>query len=170
MNNRAARPLAAWRWLGLPILFACAFTVLFAVPLSIAGLRLPEPVMAAALAFAWPLIRPSVLAPFAVVVCGLFLDLFWGSPFGFWGLTLLVVYVGALLARKLLVGQPGAVMFAWWGGLVTAAFACAYLLQTLSTATRVSVWPVLWQLVATVALFPVAAYLVDRYADEARRL
>lgn len=170
MTGRAARPLSAWRWLGLPALAAAAAAVLLSIPLQIAGLRLPEPVFAAALAFAWPLIRPSILAPFAVLASGVFLDLLWGSPIGLWGFSLLAIYVGALAARSLVVGQPTPVVFAWWAGLVTAAFVSAGLLTMLGSGTLLQPWPVLWQLVATLALFPVATYLIDRYADEARRL
>lgn len=170
MTGRAARPLHAWRWLGLPAAAAAGATLLASVPLQVAGLRLPEPVFAAVLAFAWPLIRPSILAPFAVLASGLFLDLWWGSPLGLWAFSLLAIYVGALAARSLVVGQPTPVIFAWWLGLVVAAFTCAALLTMLGTATLLQPWPVVWQLVATLALFPVATYLIDRYADEARRL
>lgn len=170
MTGRAARPLSPLRWLGLPAVGAAAIAVLFATPLQVADLRLPEPVFAAAPAFAWALLRPSAAAPFVVLASGVFLDLLWGSALGLWGASLLVIYAGGLIGRRFLVGQPGPVLFAWWAGLVTAAIAGAWLLTMLAAHTMPAVFPVVWQLVATLALFPVAAYLIDRYADEARRL
>ncbi len=47
-------------------------------------LQLPEPVFPMAPAFAWAMIRPSVLAPLVLLVMGLFLDLLWGGPIGLW--------------------------------------------------------------------------------------
>ena len=54
-------------------------TVVFAAPLRVLGLQLPEPVFGLVLAFAWPIIRPSVLAPFVLLAYGLFTDLYWGA-------------------------------------------------------------------------------------------
>lgn len=170
MTGRAARQLSPLSWLGIPAVAAGLAAVLLAAPIQLGGLRLPEPVFAAAPAFAWALLRPSSAAPFVVLASGLFLDLLWGSPLGLWGGSLLVIYAGGLIGRRFLVGQPGPVLFAWWAGLVTAAFGAAWVLAALDARAMPAPFPVLWQLVATLALYPVAAYLIDRYADEARRL
>src|SRR5690606_34643987 len=84
----AARPLDPWRWLGIPLIHVLAATVLFGIPLRVFSLQLPEPIFPMAVVFAWAVIRPSVLAPGGVLVMGLFLDLFWGGPLGFWALCL----------------------------------------------------------------------------------
>ena len=105
MSMRGARPLHPARWLGIPLLTCVGATIVFAAPIRIWGLQLPEPVFAMVPAFAWALIRPSILAPFALLLLGLFLDLFWGTPFGLWGVSLLVVYSAALMGRSLIAGQ-----------------------------------------------------------------
>ena len=67
-------------------------TILLGIPLHVFTLQLPEPVFPLALAFAWAVIRPSILAPFGILLLGLFLDVFWGGPLGLWALCLLVAY------------------------------------------------------------------------------
>lgn len=170
MTARAARPLSGWRWLGLPALACVAGTLLLAVPLRFGGFSLPEPVFAMAPAFAWALIRPSVAAPFVVLSLGLFLDLLWGSALGLWGLSLVLAYGGALVGRKLVLGQSRPVLFAWYAGLTATAFLCAWLVSTIDTGVMPDVTATLWQTAATVALYPLADYVLGLFEDEARRL
>ena len=87
------------------MLQALGATILFGIPLRLWGLQLPEPVFPLAVVFAWAIIRPSVLAPMAIVVMGLFLDVIWGGPLGLWALILLVAYALALGGRSMSAGQ-----------------------------------------------------------------
>src|SRR5688500_14078767 len=114
------------------MLLCMGAVVLLGVPVRILGFGLPEPVLPMVLAFAWAVIRPSVLGPFALLLIGLFVDLYWGAPVGLWTLSLLLAYFVALLARNLMVGQSGAVLWGWYAALTTLAFGFAYLL----TASR----------------------------------
>jgi rod shape-determining protein MreD len=161
----AARPLDPWRWLGLPLLGCVILTVLFAVPLRIWGLRLPEPVFAMAPAFAWALIRPSILAPFALLLLGLFLDVFWGGPTGLWGLSLLVAYATVLAARSIITGQSQPILWAWYAGVTAVALAAGFLFTMLDALAMPSLLAVFWQFLVTVALFPFAYRLIDRFDD-----
>src|SRR5690349_7039016 len=102
MTAGGARPLAPWRWLGLPMLAVMAATILFALPMRVFGFGLPEPIFALPVAFAWAVIRPSMLAPLCVMLTGLFLDMLWGSPTGFWAVCLLLPYGIVLGARSML--------------------------------------------------------------------
>ena len=96
----AARPLSPVRWLGVPMLMCMAATVLFATPLRVFGLALPEPVFPLSMAFAWAVIRPSILPPFALLAMGLALDFYWGGPRGLWPLCLLTAYAAVLWGRR----------------------------------------------------------------------
>ncbi len=85
------RMVGPMQWIGYPALIAAAATILFAIPLRLFGLTLPEPVWPMVLAFAWPLIRPSMLAPAVLFGLGVFLDFFWGGQTGMWALSLLLI-------------------------------------------------------------------------------
>ena len=87
--------------------------MLLGTPFRVFGLRLPEPVFPMVLAFAWAVIRPSMIAPFVLLALGLFLDLYWGGPFGLWALALLAAYAMVLLGvRSIMSGQSRLVL---WG-------------------------------------------------------
>ncbi|HEY2658782.1 MAG TPA: hypothetical protein VGI79_03605 [Caulobacteraceae bacterium] len=162
---QSARPLAAWRWLGLPALYCIWATILFAVPIQILGLRLPEPVFPLVLSFAWAVIRPSILAPFALLAIGLFLDLFWGGPAGLWAVSLLAPYAVVLSARSIMSGQSNLARLAWYIGATGLAFGVGYLLTAVDSLAFPSPMAVFWQFLATALLYPVARGLIERFED-----
>jgi rod shape-determining protein MreD len=161
----SARPLHPIGWLGLPMLLAIAATMVLATPIHIFGLALPEPVFPLALAFAWALIRPSVLPPFALLLLGLFLDVFWGGPQGLWPLCLLATYASVLAVRRLITGHEYVVVWAWYGAATAVAFGLGFALMTMAVGAPPSLLALGWQYLATLILYPFAHRLIERYED-----
>jgi rod shape-determining protein MreD len=157
--------LEPWRWLGVPMLQALIATVLFGIPLRAFGLQLPEPIFPLALAFAWAVIRPSILAPFAILVMGLFLDVFWGGPLGLWALCLLIAYGVALGGRSMMAGQSRLIMSAWYALTVATALVAGYLFVLLDSRSSPGLIPMAWQFLATIVLYPFAQRLIDLFED-----
>jgi len=162
---RATRPLNPWSWLVIPALICVAGTLLLAAPLRVFGLALPEPVFGLVLAYAWPVIRPSILAPFALLAYGLFTDLYWGAPTGLWAISLLAAYGGILVVRGLMQGQSWLVSWLWFVGATALAMGVAFFLAVLSSLNIPDLWSVLWQFLATAALYPFADRLIERFED-----
>jgi len=147
-------------------MLACVVaTLLLAVPLKIYGITLPEPVFAMVPAFAWAVIRPSLLGPFALLLLGLFNDLFWGGPLGLWASSLLLGYFGALIARSLIMGQSAPVLWGWYAFLTFLAFAAAYLFSLFDSGVVPNLTATLLQFAVTAALYPLAHRLIDRFED-----
>jgi rod shape-determining protein MreD len=117
------------------------------------------------LAFAWPLIRPSMLAPAVLFGLGLFLDAFWYGPMGMWALCLLLVYGVVLALRSLLVGQETRFLFAWYVVCSGLAFLVAYLIVTMSAGNAPSLLALFWQVLPTLLLFPAADWMTQRFDD-----
>jgi rod shape-determining protein MreD len=161
----ATQRLDPWRWLGVPSLACIAATVVFATPLRVFGLQPPEPVFPLTLAFAWAVIRPSILAPFALLGLGVFLDLWWGGPIGLWGLALLAAYALTLGVRSVLSGLGWWGLSAWYGIAVALAMGAGLVMTTLDTGAMPSLWAVLWQFLASLVLFPLAYRLIERFED-----
>lgn len=159
------RMVGPLQWIVYPALIALAATLLLAIPLRLFGLRLPEPVLPMVLAFAWPLIRPSILAPAVLAACGLALDLFWYTPLGLWPLSLLAVYGVVLAARPLLAGQDTAMLFVWYAGGCLLAFGLAYLIVTATAGMAPNLVSVAFQIVPTLLLFPFANAMIERFDD-----
>jgi rod shape-determining protein MreD len=159
------RPLTPLGWLGAPLVLSVLATLLLATPLRLFGLPLPEPVFPLALAFAWALIRPSVLPPFALLALGFFLDVFWGGPQGLWPLCLLAAYAFVLAARRLIYGQDLVTTLAWYAAAVAAAFAVGFVLMSMAAGVAPNLVALGFQYAATLILFPFAWRLVERYED-----
>ncbi|MDO8900192.1 MAG: hypothetical protein Q7V15_02445, partial [Phenylobacterium sp.] len=130
MSLTATR-LDPWRWLGAPILQCMLATLLFSLPIRVFGWGLPEPVFCMVPAFAWAMIRPSMVAPFGVLFMGLFLDIFWGGPMGLWALSLLVAYGAVLAARNMMVGQSRPMMWIWFAAACAVAQTVGFLVTQL---------------------------------------
>lgn len=161
----AVRVVGPLQWIVYPALTAMAASLVLATPVELFGLKLPEPILPMVLAFAWPLIRPSILAPAMLFVTGLFLDLLWGGPLGLWPLCLLVVYGVVLLSRTLLLGQETRVLFIWYGACTFIAFLLAYLIVTLDAGAAPSLIALFWQVLPTLLLFPAAGWMIERFDD-----
>jgi len=153
------------QWLLTPAAMSMAAALLLALPLKIYGLQLPEPVFAMAPAFAWALIRPSMLPPFVLTGLGLFQDILWGGPLGFWPICLLALYGLAFSARRVLSSEGFWVLGAGYATFSLAAFAVALGLALLASGEVASLIGVGLQFLVTLALFPLAWLLIERFED-----
>ena len=162
---QSTRPLDPLRWLGVPALVCVLATILFAIPIKVFSFQLPEPVFAMVPAFAWAVIRPSVIAPFVLVLLGLFLDLFWGGPLGLWGVSLLASYTVVLASRSIMTGQSRPMRQVWFGGAVGLTMLTAYLISTIVSLATPNLLSVFWQFLATAVLYPFAHRLIERFED-----
>lgn len=159
----ASRVIGPWEWLFMPALLAIAITIVLATPIRIFGLHLPEPVMPLVLAFVWPLVRPSYLAPLVLAALGLFLDVYWSAPLGFYTLTLMIVYGALVTVRSYVAGQDWRVVFGIYIVTEIVFFAMGVMLIALDTGSVVRLIGVAEQLIATTLLFPVVPYMLDKY-------
>lgn len=147
------------------MLQAILATIVFGIPMTFWGLQLPEPVFPLAVAFAWAVIRPSVLAPFGVLLMGLFLDVYWGGAIGLWAICLLIAYGMALAGRSMMAGQNRAVVWAWYGMVTATAMLAGYLFVMLDAKATPGLIPVAWQFLATILLYPFAHRLIEIFED-----
>lgn len=161
----AVRVVGPVQWIVIPALVTVAVTILLATPVELFGLNLPEPVIPMVLAFAWPLIRPSIVAPLVLAVLGLFLDIVTGKTLGLWGLSLLAIYAVVLASRSFLIGQDTAVLFAWYAACCGLAFLLAWLIVTLIARNPPSLLALIGQVVPTLLLFPFADRMIERFED-----
>jgi rod shape-determining protein MreD len=162
---QSTRPLHPWRWLGLPALACLVGTILFAIPIKVFGLQLPEPVFPMVLSFAWAVIRPSVIAPFVLVLLGLFLDLFWGGPLGLWGVSLLASYTVVLASRSIMTGQSRPMRQVWFAGATAMTMLVGFLIASVVSLAVPNILAVFWQFLATAVLYPFAHRLIERFED-----
>ncbi|WP_439471430.1 hypothetical protein [Brevundimonas sp.] len=161
----AVRVVGPTQWIFIPALITIAATIVLATPVELFGFSLPEPVIPMVLAFAWPLIRPSIIAPVVLMALGLFLDIFWYGPLGVWALSLLGIYAVVLGSRAFLIGQETAVLFVWYAACCGVAFLLAYLIVGLKAGNAPSILSLLGQVFPTLLLFPFADRMIERFED-----
>ncbi|KQW83946.1 hypothetical protein [Brevundimonas sp. Root1279] len=163
----AVRVVGPVQWIVIPALITVAVTIVLATPVELFGLRLPEPIIPMVLAFAWPLIRPSIIAPLVLTLLGLFLDVFLGAQgaLGMWALALLAIYAVVLGSRAFLIGQDTAVLFVWYAACCGMAFLLSYLIVTVKAGNPPSLLSLIGQVVPTLLLFPIANGMIERFDD-----
>lgn len=161
----AVRVVGPAQWIVYPALITVAATIVLQTPVELFGLHLPEPVIPMVLAFAWPLIRPSVIAPVVLAALGLFLDIVTYGPLGLWGLAFLAIYAVVLASRSFLTGQDTAVLFVWYAACCGFAFLLAYLVMALIAPTPANLISVFLQVLPTLLLFPFANSMIERFED-----
>ena len=165
MATPTVQPPNPLTWLIAPSLLAVAASVVLATPIMVFRVSLPEPVWAMAPAFAWGVIRPSILPSVALLVIGAFLDALWGGALGLWPLSLLSLYGLVLAVRPILSGQGFWSLFAWYVAACVAAFGVGALLTAFASGTMPSLIGLALQLLATAALFPLAWGIISAFED-----
>ena len=170
MAFSGARRRPGRRWILGPVAVCLLGTLLFAAPLQLFGLMAPEPVFPLMAAFVWAALRPSMIAPVALVLLGLFLDFVWGGPIGLWALCLISAHVLALSVRRLLSGENFTVLWVWYAAACIVAFAVGEGLLRLAYGVWPSLVGVALQAGVTIALFPLGWWLIERYHTDERRV
>ncbi|HWF00822.1 MAG TPA: hypothetical protein VG248_13560 [Caulobacteraceae bacterium] len=158
-------PLNPVAWIVAPAAAAALVSLALATPLDFFGLRLPEPAVGMVCAFAWAVIRPSMLAPFALVALGLFEDLLWGTPLGLWPVALLAAYGATLAVRSAAAGEGFWARWAWYAGACAIGFAAAFLFRSGAAGAPVNLVAIGLQAVPTLLLFWFANRLIERFED-----
>jgi rod shape-determining protein MreD len=110
-------------------------------------------------------IRPSVLAPFGVLIMGLSLDLLWGGSMGLWALSLLIAYGVLLAGRNMVAGQSRTMLWIWYGVVAAITMLSGYLFIMLDDKAMPNLVSVGWQYLATLVLFPFAYRQIDMFED-----
>ncbi len=157
--------LDPWRWMAVPMAACMGATLLFAAPIRLYGLRLPEPVFAMVPVFAWAVLRPSILAPLCLLILGTFNDLVWGGRMGLWSLGLLVAYGFVLITRNMMSGQSRFMMWVWWAAALSACMGSVFLIERVLTGNAPNLLAVAGQWLPTVLLYPLADRLIGRFED-----
>jgi rod shape-determining protein MreD len=167
--TRPGAPISPLVWLGAPMAAVFAASLVLAVPLRAFDLQLPEPAFALIPAFAWAMARPSVVAPFALIVLGGGLDLLWGGPLGLWPMCLLCAYALVFCARRIVAGQDFLALWAWYAAACATAMTAGLILVSLRSGRVPGLAGVGLQFAVTAAMFPFAWRLIERYEASDQR-
>jgi rod shape-determining protein MreD len=142
-----------------PVLVTLCMVVLGVVPLRLPGASFIVPTLALMAVYYWSLHRTDLLPATAVFVIGFFQDILTGVPMGLNAFILLGVFGICVTQRRFFYNKSFAVV--WWGFMVVAAAALLveWVLMSIYLEALISLKPVIFKYLATVALYPPVAWL-----------
>lgn len=137
-----------------PSLLLIFLVVLGQLPFSLPGDSAVTPYFVLAAVFYWSLHRPDLLPASVVFVVGLLQDALEGEPFGVNAFVLIAVYWFVASQQRLLGDRPFLILWLIFGMVALVAELMRWLLVSMLTASMIAPWPVMFEYLITVALYP----------------
>ncbi|MEH6477753.1 MAG: rod shape-determining protein MreD [Sneathiella sp.] len=143
----------------IPFWLSLFLVLLSVVPLRINGFAIVTPSLLTISVFYWSLHRPYLMPAPLVFALGLLFDILTGAPMGLSSLMLLIVHGIASSQRQVFVGK--AFLLTWWGYLLvgTGIAILSWCFASLLSLTLIPVLPLLIQLLLTILVFPILAWV-----------
>ncbi len=147
----------------VPLVTTLLFAIASAVPLPIPRLAVVTPAFTVMAVYHWTLYRPDLLPPLAVFVAGLLIDFLSGTPYvGLSSLAFLLAQIAISALRSLFGDRLFPVV---WAGFLAVAAGITFLQWAMVSALHgaaLGPGPFVFQVVLTVALFPLGSYVLAR--------
>jgi rod shape-determining protein MreD len=158
VNPAVSHWFDVWGRRSTPVLTTLALVLLSLIPFSIPGLPMVAPAGPLIAVFYWSVYRPDLLPAVAVFLIGIVQDVLTGSPLGVSSLVYLFVFGATLSQRRALLGKPFVLAWAVLLVIGVGAGAIAWLFNSVLLVQLVPAKPLLFQTIATIALFPCFAW------------
>lgn len=131
--------------------------MMLALPLRLFEGTVPTPLFPLIVIFFWSIYGPGYVPTASTFLIGLLQDLLLGSPLGVWMIVYLLAQYLVISQRDYFIGRDQHVVWLGFGIVAFSAGAVVWGLTSLLEGIWVPVLPLTWQLVATVAFYPVIA-------------
>jgi rod shape-determining protein MreD len=131
-------------------------------PVPLPGYAVLTPVFMLMAVYHWTVYQPELLPPIALFAIGVGYDLLCGATPGTTPLLLLSTRVAVLHARRWFINRPFAFMWATFTALTAAAAFAVWGLDCLLAGRLFSISDTAFRAALTVALFPLASFVLGR--------
>lgn len=138
-----------------PSLLLLFLVILGQLPFSLPGDSAVTPFFVLMAVFYWGLHRPDLVPAIVVFLVGLLQDALQGEPFGVNAFVLIAVYWFVASQQRHFGGRPFLVLWLVFALVALVAEALRWLLVSVLTTTLIAPWPVTFEYLMTVALYPV---------------
>lgn len=138
-----------------PSLLLLFLVVLGQLPFSLPGDSAVTPYFVLMAVFYWGLHRPDVLPAAIVFVVGLLQDALEGEPFGVNAFVLIAVYWFVASQQRHLSEWSFVILWIVFAVVALVAETMRWLLVSLLTTSMIAPWPITFEFLMTVALYPV---------------
>lgn len=138
----------------LPALTAVIAVMLDVVPVPAAGAGRTGPLSVLCVVGFWSVYRPDLMPVALVFAIGLFADALNGLPLGLTPLMLILVHTLIVAQQRWFLARSFTVVWACFAALAAAALLLRWLLMSLWAAHLFRFTPSLFELLATIVLYP----------------
>ncbi len=145
-----------------PALLGFLGVILLASPLRLFGDGLPTPIIPLIIVYFWSLYSPGHLPAASVFFMGLLHDLLSGGPIGLWPTVYLVMQQIAMSQKAYFLGREVMVVSVGFAVAALVVSLIVWLVMSLFSATLLPLGGLLWQMLVTVACFPLFALAFGR--------
>ena len=162
MTPTVAERMDDWGRRVAPIASVLVLLFVGLIPFGVPGLPLIAPAGTQIAVFYWAVYRPDLMPPLAAFGLGFAQDALAGTPLGVASLAFLILQGIAVNQRKAFIGKPFLIV---WVGLAVATALASFAAWALSSILLGGFIPPerpLFQGLATIALFPVFAWMLVR--------
>jgi rod shape-determining protein MreD len=154
----------------VPWLTCLAAAILSLLWLPVPGYAAISPAFALIAIYCWSVWRPELLPYVAVFAIGVIEDLIRGAPLGGGPLTLLIAAAFVRSQHRLIHGKSFETFWAAFGMTALLVALATWAAQSFAHQRLLAPGPAALQFLFTVALFPVAAWLLSRAQRSMARL
>ncbi len=153
----------------VPLLLSLLLVVVSVAFYGIPDLAPVTPSLATMAVYYWGIYRPDLLPAPAAFLIGLVQDILSGGPTGMMALILLLVHAVVVSQRRVFLGKS--FLVGWWGLAIVAGGAAvlSWLVASAWFGSFLPVWPVVYQALLTVALYPCFTWLFGQVHQKVLR-
>lgn len=138
----------------LPVLVALLAVMIDLVPIPAAGAGRTGPLSVLCVIGFWSVYRPDLVPAAAVFGIGLVADALNGLPFGLTSLMLILVHTLVVAQQRFFLARSFPVVWACFAVLASGALLLRWLLMSLWAGYLFRLTPTLFELLATIVLYP----------------
>lgn len=146
----------------LPLATTLAAATLTILPLRVPGYAALIPAFALMAVYHWTIYRPDLLPPVGLFAVGLAQDLVAGTTIGAGALVLLLARAAVLRNRRFFINRTFPFVWSGFALLAAAALLGLWTLHCLLQLTWFDPRTTVFRIVLTVAIFPVASFVLGR--------
>jgi rod shape-determining protein MreD len=146
----------------LPIATTVLAALLSIAPLHLEGYAAPTPAFTLMATYHWTIYRPNLLPPAWLFLIGTIQDLLSGGLLGVTAVTLLLARATVVPHRPYFVDRPFPFIWAGFTLLTGGAMLFSWALHSLLAAELLDLRGPVLRAVLTIAVFPVASFLLGR--------
>lgn len=143
----------------VPFALAALLVVLSLAPVRLPGFGAIAPWLPLIAVYFWSAHRPDLLPVWAVFLLGLFCDLATGGPLGVSSVALMLVQLSVKSQRRHILPQPFIVQWSFFAVFAILAEVVLLALNAIAVTAMIDARPALFQVLSTIAAYPLFAWL-----------